>query len=140
MIALLALIAPIYILITGLMGCQFIKWRYCRYIVSIILVVAIVLSSAVFAIDLFLYLNGGVKTTQYAAISKTKLTENLYYFSIDNGYLRIGPDIKKYIIITIKNSKNTEIKFLEMDIFSEENEFIIHYLPISKYCIKIKML
>ena len=25
-------------LITGLMGCQFIKWRYCRYIVSIILI------------------------------------------------------------------------------------------------------
>ena len=104
------------------------------------IVVAIVLFSAGFAIDFFVYLNGGVKATLYTTISKSKLTENLYYFSIDNGYWHIGPNIKKYIMITMKNPENTEIRFLEMNIFSDENEFIIYYLPISKYCVKIEIL
>ena len=108
--------------------------------VSIILLLVIVLSSTGFTIDLISYLKGGVKAKQYATISKTNLTENLYYFRVDNRYWSIGPDVKNYKMITIRNPKNMEIRFVEMDILSEENELIIYYLPISKYFIKIKVL
>ena len=140
MFALLLISGLICILSATLMGCQYIKWWNCRYMVSIILMLAIILSSAGFAIDLISYLKGGVKTTQYATISKTKLTENLYCFTVDNAYWSIGPDVKKHKMITIRYPKNMEIRFVEMDILSEENELIIYYLPISKYFIKIKVL
>jgi hypothetical protein len=140
MFVLLLITALICILTTALIRCQSIKWLYCRYTVSIVLALVIVLSSAGFAIDLISYLNGGIKTTQCATLSKTKLTENLYCFTVDNAYWSIGHDVKNYKMITIRYPKNMEIRFVEMDIFSEKNELIIYYLPLSKYFIKIKVL
>ena len=138
MFVLLLIIALICILSATLMGCQSIKWWNCRYAVSIVLLLVIVLSYAVFAIELISYLKGGIKTTQYATLSNTKLAKNIYYYTVDNRYWSIAPNIQKYKMITIRNPKNTEIRFVKTDILPMEDEYTIYYLPISKYFIKIE--
>lgn len=133
------LLAGICIAVSLLIGCQFIKHRYVRGIVSVLTVLIIVSSSVVLAIDFTSCLNGGVKVTEKITLSQKKITKSLDCYTINNRYWSVGGNFQEYEMLSAIKPKNMEIKTVKLDTLIKEHEFIIYYLPITKFIVKMEV-
>ena len=134
-----ALLAVICIEISVLVRCQFIKNKHCRRVVCVITALIIAVSSAVFVIDFVSYLKGGTTTTDKISMSQTKITKSLDYFTVNGTYWSVGGHFQENEMLLSTKQKYTEFKIMPLDGLTKQHEFIIHYLPASKFIIKLEV-
>lgn len=105
----------------------------CVAFAALILIIAAVEGTA--------YFKGGLTATETnVKISQVNIGENADFFNVNGKYWSIhGDDIATgHTMITAQNPKNMEIRTLPAESLLEK-DFIISYLPISRYIIKMRV-
>ena len=120
--------------------CRLIKHRFIKYMVRLITLLVISESVCVFTIDLISYIKGGCTATGHITLSQTKITQNLDYFIVNNTYWGVDGNFKDTITITAVTSDSIRFNTTQVDSLIKRNEFIIYYLPVSKFIIKMEVL
>lgn len=112
-----------------------IKNKYLRCMAWVLALLVIIISVT----DFVAYLNGGVRSSEYVALSQPVEDNSIGYFTVNDKYWGIGGNFQTHRIITATNPKNTEIRVIHTEPFLKENLCTIYYLPISKFIIKIEI-
>ena len=97
-------------------------------------------SVCVFTIDLTAYIKGGHAVTGHIILSQTNITKSLDYFTVNNTYWGVDGNFKDTITITAVTPDSIRFNTTQVDSLIKRNEFIIYYLPVSKFIIKMEVL
>ena len=104
------------------------------------MLLVITASVCVLIIDFTAYIKGGHTVTGHITLSQTKVTQSLDYFTVNNTYWGINGNFKDTITITAKTSDSIKFNMTQVDSLIKRNAFIIYYLPVSKFIIKMEVL
>ena len=120
--------------------CRFIKQRFLKYTIRALSVLVVTAYVCAFIIDLTAYIKGGCTVTGHITLSQTNITKSLDYFTVNNTYWGIDGNFKDTITITAITSDGIKFNVTQVDSLIKRNEFIIYYLPVSKFIIKMEVL
>lgn len=120
--------------------CRFIKHRFLKYTIRALSVLVVTAYVCAFTIDLTTYTQGGHTVTGHITLSQTNITKSLDYFSVNNIYWGVDGNFKDTITITAITSDGIKFNVTQVDSLIKRNEFIIYYLPASKFIIKMEVL
>ena len=120
--------------------CRFIKHRFLKYTVQALSMLVVTAYICMFTIDLTAYIKGGHTVTGHITLSQTNITKSLDYFTVNNTYWGIDGNFKETITITAETRDSIKFNVTQVDSLIKRNKFIIYYLPVSKFIIKIEVL
>jgi len=120
--------------------CHFIKHRFLKYAVRTLSILVVTVCFCAFTIDLTAYTQGGHTVTGHITLSQTNITKSLDYFTVNNTYWGVDGNFKETITITAITSNSIKFNTTQVDSLIKKNEFIIYYLPVSKFIIKMEVL
>jgi len=120
--------------------CRFIKQRFLKYTIRALSVLVVTAYVCVFTVDLTAYIKGGHTATSHITLSQTNITKSLDYFTVNNTYWGVDGNFKETITITAITSNSIKFNTTQVDSLIKKNEFIIYYLPVSKFIIKMEVL
>jgi len=140
MFVLLLLIAVACTAVSIFICCSFIKHRFLKYVIRALTLLVIMASVCVFTIDLTAYIKGGHAATGHITLSQTNITKSLDYFTVNNTYWGVDGNFKETITITAQTRDSIKFNVTQLDSLIKRNEFIIYYLPVSKFIIKMEVL
>jgi len=126
--------------ISILICCRFIKHRFLKYTVRALSMLVVTAYVCMFTIDLTAYIKGGYTVTGHITLSQTNITKSLDYFTVNNTYWGIDGNFKDTITITAVTPDSIKFNVTQVDRLIKRNEFIIYYLPVSKFIIKMEVL
>lgn len=113
---------------------MFYKLKYVKFVLFLVTVTTIIMLLTEF----IAYLNGGVTSTEYLSITQSQSDNPVDYFTVNDKYWGINGGFPHHKMIMSPSPKDTEIRFVRTDSFLKEHKCIVHYLPISKFIIKIE--
>ncbi|MBE7054769.1 MAG: hypothetical protein E7392_01485 [Ruminococcaceae bacterium] len=140
MFVLLLLIAVACTAVSIFICCSFIKHRFLKYTVQALSMLVVTAYLCMFTIDLTAYIKGGHTVTGHITLSQTKITKSLDYFTVNNTYWGVDGNFKETITITAQTRDSIKFNVTQLDSLIKRNEFIIYYLPVSKFIIKMEVL
>jgi len=140
MFVLLLYIAIVCTAVSIFICCRFIKHRFLKYTVQALSMLVVTAYLCMFTIDLTAYIKGGHTVTGHITLSQTKITKSLDYFTVNNTYWGVDGNFKETITITAQTRDSIKFNVTQLDSLIKRNEFIIYYLPVSKFIIKMEVL
>jgi len=120
--------------------CSFIKQRFLKYVIRTLTLLVVTASVCMFTIDLTAYIKGGCTVTGHITLSQTNITKSLDYFTVNNTYWGVDGNFKDTITITAVTPDSIKFNVTQVDRLIKRNEFIIYYLPVSKFIIKMEVM